>query len=341
MPSRAGSVTPGPPAPLQTPCATPRRRIRPCWWPRTWICFRKTRSASATGTSTCGGSCTTGGCSCCCPSCCGSTRWGPGAGGAPGGPRGRGRGDRAMPSAGVEALPHAHLHGGPGGRQQHPDEEGPADVSVPPPDQRRGGGGGDGEGAAPTARPRGPRDAAGFRHGLRCRLAGARLSLLPPWSRGLGLFGRVGRPLALDLAPVLLAAGLGRGFTGGGPSRTERAQGPRPHRGTGPGRGIGAPRPAGQLEPSSAGELFFGARNASCPLQAWGSHLQVWSWPQQAAASRAQSWGVLPSGASCVLVVMGPGPGGGRPVVTAVRMHAVTRTLTAPGPGLRGQGGRA
>lgn len=58
-----------------------------------------------------------------------------------------------MPSAvshtgvfvGVEEMQNASLHGGAAGRQLHPDEKGPAGVSVSTAPGRRGGGGGDGE----------------------------------------------------------------------------------------------------------------------------------------------------------------------------------------------------
>lgn len=58
----------------QTLSVTLQQHIRHCWWPRTSTCSRRTRSASATATSMCGGSCTMGGCSCFCRSCCASTR---------------------------------------------------------------------------------------------------------------------------------------------------------------------------------------------------------------------------------------------------------------------------
>lgn len=52
-----------------------------------------------------------------------------------------------MPSslAGLAQVQDAYLHGGADGRQQHPDEEGPDHLPVPPAHHRGGGGGGDGE----------------------------------------------------------------------------------------------------------------------------------------------------------------------------------------------------
>ena len=47
--------------------------------------------------------------------------------------------------AGLAQVQDAYLHGGSDGRQQHPDEEGPDHIPVPPAHHRRGGGGGDGE----------------------------------------------------------------------------------------------------------------------------------------------------------------------------------------------------
>lgn len=47
----------------------------PCWSPRMFPCFPGTLNASRRAASMCGGSCTTGACSCYCPSCCDTTRW--------------------------------------------------------------------------------------------------------------------------------------------------------------------------------------------------------------------------------------------------------------------------